>query len=260
MRRMIRAIPLLFLVINRMQKIFSTALIAGLIAGLFVFGVQSAKLTPLILEAETYEEADANRQENAEAAMNAAMPGMDHHMDHSHHHEEAAWEPANGFERNAWRLAADLGMGVGFALMLVGAFSLRREPMSMQRGVLWGLAGFAVFSLAPGFGLPPELPATMAADLMARQTWWVGTALATAAALYLLVYGQKNTAKMLGIAILMLPHVIGAPKPPLGGVVPTELNAAFAAASLATMAMFWVVLGAASGWLYGRKSFSAQVA
>ena len=231
-----------------MQKIFLTALVAGLIAGLFVFGVQSFKLTPLILEAEVYEEADAAKKEQAEAAMDAAMPGM-----HHSHHEEEAWEPTNGFERNAWRFVADLGVGVGFALMLVGAFSLKGDEMDTKRGVLWGLAGFAVFSLAPGFGLPPELPATMAADLDARQAWWIGTALATAASLYLITFKPSNAWKALGVAVLVLPQLIGAPKPPLGGVVPTELNAQFAAASLATMAMFWVVLGAVSGWFYSRK-------
>ena len=236
-----------------MQRIFLTAVIAGFVAGLFVFGVQTLKLTPLILQAEIYEEADAAKKEQAEAAMAAAMPDMDH----SHHHDEAAWEPANGFERNAWRFVADLGVGVGFALMLVGAFSLRGEPMNLQRGVLWGIAGFTVFSLAPGFGLPPELPATMAADLAERQVWWIGTALATAIGLYLIVFKPSHPMKALGTAILVLPHAIGAPHAPLGGVVPTELNAEFAAASLATMAMFWVVLGAVSGWLYGRQSAQA---
>jgi cobalt transporter subunit CbtA len=227
-----------------MQKIFITALVAGIIAGLFVFAIQTFKLTPLILEAEVYEEA---------AAQNETHDAATHETD-SHEHSEDAWKPANGFERNAYRLLADIGLGVGFALMLVGAFALRGEEMDMKRGVLWGLAGFAVFSLAPGFGLPPELPATMAADLSERQIWWVATALATAAGLASIIFGRNNAIKILGIALLAVPHIIGAPRPPLGGVVPTELNAEFAAASLATMAMFWVVLGAASGWLYGRQA------
>jgi len=231
-----------------MQRIFLTALIAGMVAGLFVFVIQTAKLTPLILAAEVYEDADAAKKEAAEAAMNGA---------HHHEQEEHEWEPANGFERNAWRAAADLGVGVGFALMLVGAFSLRGEKMDVKRGVLWGIAGFAVFSLAPGFGLPPELPATMAADLTARQVWWVGTALATATGLALIVFNRSNLFKTIGIAIMVAPHVIGAPHAPLGGVVPTELNAEFAAASLVTMALFWVVLGAVSGWLYGRQQATA---
>lgn len=232
-----------------MQKILLTALVAGLISGLFVFVIQSVKLTPLILEAEVYEEADATRKEAAEDASMASM-----NMEHHHHEDEEAWEPANGFERNAYRLLADIGVGVGFALLLIGAFTLRGEKMDAKRGVLWGLAAFAVFSLAPGFGLPPELPATMAAALDSRQIWWVATAVATAIGLSLITFKPANSMTAIGIVIMVLPHIIGAPKPPLGGVVPTELNAEFAAASLATMAMFWVVLGATSGWFYGRKN------
>lgn len=224
-----------------MQKILVTALVAGCLAGLFAFAVQSFKLTPLILAAEVYEEADAAKQE--------AAP----HAHHADAHGEEAWEPANGFERNAYRLLADLGVGVGFALLLVGAFALRGDPVDARRGVVWGLAGFAVFSLAPGLGLPPELPTTLAAALELRQLWWVCTAFATALGLYATVFGRSSALRLAGLAVMAAPHIIGAPNPPLGGIVPTELNAAFAAASLAVMAMFWVVLGAASGWLYNKN-------
>jgi len=226
-----------------MQKILLTVLVAGFIAGLTVFAIQSFKLTPLILAAETYEETStAQATEMSE---------------HEHHHDEEAWQPADGLERNAYRLLADVGMGIGFALMLVGAFSFRAETsknMDAKSGVLWGLAGFAVFSLAPSFGLPPELPTSMAAALGDRQIWWFETAIATAAALALIVFGRSNLLKAVGVFIMVLPHIIGAPEAPLGGAVPTELNAQFAAASIATMAIFWVVLGAVSGWFYGKKS------
>jgi cobalt transporter subunit CbtA len=223
-----------------MQKILITALIAGLFAGFISFGVQAFKLSPLILHAEVFED--------AAAAKEAAMPG------HDHDHGEDEWQPANGFERKAYRAVADLGVGVGYALVLIGAFSLRGDRMTAQRGLFWGLAGFAVFALAPGFGLPPELPGTLSADLTPRQLWWASTAAATALGLALMVFGRSNGYKALGLAALILPHVIGAPHPEtLGGPVPPELNAEFAAASLATAAIFWVVLGTVSGWLYGRK-------
>ncbi len=219
-----------------MQKIFSTALISGLMAGLFLFWLQSAKLVPLILQAETYETAELSSA----------------HANHEHHHEEDAWEPAEGFERNAYRLLVDAGLGVGFALILVGAFSLRNEPINANHGAIWGLAGFAVFSLAPGFGLPPELPTTLAAELTARQTWWIATVACTALGLWQVVFGRNRIQHIMGVALLALPHVIGAPKAPLGGMVPTELNAAFASSSLVVMALFWVVLGSLSGWLYAQ--------
>jgi cobalt transporter subunit CbtA len=227
-----------------MQKILLTALVAGVIAGLSTFALQTVKLTPLILQAEVYEEAAEKNEEEHSHAVNKA----------EHHHDAASWEPANGLERNAYRLLADIGMGVGFALMLVGAFSLREEKIDAKTGMLWGLAGFATFSLAPNFGLPPELPTTLAADLGDRQIWWIATALATAVGIYSIAFSKSNLLKILGVVVLALPHIIGAPHAPVGGIVPTELNAQFAASSLATMALFWIVLGATSGWFYGRKT------
>ena len=67
----------------------------------------------------------------------------------------------------------------------------------------WGLAGFAAFTLAPNLGLPPELPAMPAADLLARQAWWIGTVVATAAGLALIVFGRSPWFAVLGIALLL---------------------------------------------------------
>ncbi|MEZ5690398.1 MAG: CbtA family protein [Rickettsiales bacterium] len=224
-----------------MQKILITALVAGIVAGFLSFLVQSAKLNPLILQAETYEQ-------NAPAEQGA---GHEHNTN-SHEHDSEAWAPEDGFERDAYRLLTDIGMGVGFALIMVGFFVLRNDNMNMDKGILWGVAGFATFSLAPSFGLPPELPTTLAAELQARQIWWVATVLATAFGLYAMVFNKNSIVKIIAAAIIAIPHMIGAPQAPLGGIVPTELNAQFAAASIGSMALFWLALGAVSGWLYGK--------
>jgi cobalt transporter subunit CbtA len=115
------------------------------------------------------------------------------------------------------------------------------------------LAGFAAFALAPAFGLPPELPGSVAADLLSRQVWWVGTVAATALGFALLVFGARTWTPPLGIALLVAPHLIGAPHPAEGaGSVPPELAAAFAARSLVVNAVLWALLGLATGWLYAR--------
>jgi predicted cobalt transporter CbtA len=54
-----------------------------------------------------------------------------------------------------------------------------------------------------------------------------------------------------GVCVIVLPHVI-APSYPVGGAAPRELLVEFIIASLAATAVFWMVLGAASGWLYPR--------
>ena len=57
--------------------------------------------------------------------------------------------------------------------------------------------------------------------------------------------------KIAAVALLAVPHVIGAPQPHLlESLIPAELSAQFAVASLVTSAFFWMVLGTASGYFY----------
>ena len=57
--------------------------------------------------------------------------------------------------------------------------------------------------------------------------------------------------KFAAVALLAVPHVIGAPQPHLlESPIPAELSAQFAVTSLVTSAFFWMVLGAASGYFY----------
>lgn len=230
-----------------MRRIFLTALIAGTLAGLFAAGLQQLKLIPLIAAAEVYEAAGAQ---------------ADHHrqdiVTHAEHQHAAAaeWEPAPGIERAGYTLLADLLAGIGFALLLTGAVALARScgyAIDARYGLLWGTAGFTVFALAPAIGLPPELPGMSAADLAARQQWWLLTAAATGAGLGLLVFARPSAFRVLGIVLIAMPHLIGAPVAPQdGAAVPAELAAEFATASLATAAAFWLLLGSLSGWLYRR--------
>ena len=215
-----------------MRRVLVTALAAGFVAGLAFFAVQAWRLLPLIQTAETYE---------------AAPP----HHDHDATAAEPAWQPAAGFERLAYTAIADVVTGIGFALLLVGAFSLRGKPLDARRGLMWGIAGYLAFSFAPALILPPELPGSLSADLASRQAWWWGTAVATAAGLALIAFARMPWLKLAGVCVVVLPHVI-APSHPVGGAAPRESLVEFTIASLAATAVFWVVLGAASGWLYPR--------
>jgi cobalt transporter subunit CbtA len=112
------------------------------------------------------------------------------------------------------------------------------------QGLLWGLAGFLAFQLMPALGLEPELPGTPAADLNARQIWWVATAVCTVIGLWFTAYGTALWQRALGIVVLVAPHVWGAPElEGFGGVVPPELASSFAARSLAVGLVTWAVLG-----------------
>ncbi|WDY60316.1 CbtA family protein [Pseudomonas sp. PSKL.D1] len=225
-------------------RIARTAGFSGLLAALLLTLLQSFWVAPLILEAETFE---------------SAAPAAEHHSHGdeavaAHEHSPEAWAPEDGWQRVLSTTGGNLVVAVGFALILAALYSLR-EPGRVSTGALWGLAGFAVFCLAPTLGLPPELPGTAAADLGQRQSWWAGTAAATAAGLALLVFARHWLFKALGAVLLLIPHIIGAPQPDVHeSLAPEALETQFMIASWVTNAAFWVALGLLSAWLYRRAS------
>ncbi|MGJ7547044.1 CbtA family protein [Pseudomonas alloputida] len=226
------------------KRIARTAGFSGLLAALLLTLLQSFWVAPLILEAETYESAAPVAEQHSHGEEASA----------GHTHSEEAWSPEDGWQRILSTTGGNLVVAVGFALILAALYSLR-EPGRTSTGALWGLAGFAVFCLAPTLGLPPELPGTAAADLGQRQSWWVGTAAATALGLALLVFARHGLLKALGAVLLVVPHVIGAPQPEVHeSLAPEALEAQFKIASWLTNAAFWVALGLLSAWLYRRSS------
>lgn len=232
------------------KRIAQTAGFAGLIAALVLTVAQLLWVSPLILKAETYEKAEpaaALVEENHEHAHEHAAGAVA-----AHEHDAQAWEPEDGWQRILSTTGGNLVVAVGFALMLAGLFTLR-APGKTSEGLLWGLAGFAVFTLAPSLGLPPEVPGTAAADLTLRQTWWVGTAAASAGGLALLVFGRNWALRGIGIALLVVPHVIGAPQPEVhSSLAPESIAHEFIVASLITNAVFWAALGLGAAWLFRR--------
>ncbi|MEX5508939.1 CbtA family protein [Pseudomonas paralactis] len=225
------------------KRIAQTAGFTGLLAALLLTLLQSLWVSPLILQAETYEKAPVATEVAHEHGAGAA----------AHSHDAEAWEPEDGWQRVLSTTGGNLVVAVGFALMLAGLYTLR-APTRTAQGLLWGLAGYATFVLAPTLGLPPELPGTAAADLTLRQTWWIGTAASTAAGIALIVLGRNGLLKVLGVAILAVPHVIGAPQPQVHSMLaPEALEAQFKIASQLTNVVFWLALGLISAWLFRRN-------
>ncbi|WP_349975608.1 CbtA family protein [Pseudomonas sp. WHRI 8519] len=231
------------------KRIARTAGFSGLLAALLLTLLQSFWVAPLILEAETYESAAPAAEHHHDSQ---ATAGHEHAA--AHEHSAEAWSPEDGWQRILSTTGGNLVVAVGFALILAALYSLR-EPNRVTTGALWGLAGFAVFCLAPTLGLPPELPGTAAADLGQRQSWWIGTAAATALGLALLVFPRHWLLKACGAVLLVVPHVIGAPQPDVHqSLAPEALETQFKIASWVTNAAFWLALGLLSAWLYRRSS------
>ena len=225
------------------KRIAQTAGFTGLLAALLLTLLQSFWVSPLILQAETFEKSEPVAHVHEHAAGTAA-----------HSHDGEAWEPEDGWQRVVSTTGGNLVVAVGFALMLAGLYTLR-APTKTSQGLLWGLAGYATFVLAPTLGLPPELPGTAAADLASRQIWWIGTAASTAVGLALIAFSRHWLMKLLGVAILAVPHVIGAPQPQVHSMLaPEALETQFKIASQLTNVAFWLALGLISAWLFRRKS------
>lgn len=236
------------------RNLFAAALFAALAAGLLTAAIQHFRVTPLILHAETFE--GEGGHSHAAEAVTADHEHAAGAAEHSHDDAAAStaaepeeWAPQDGFERTAYTTLATVLAAAGFALV-IGAISMFANiPITFANGLLWGAAGFVTFSLAPAYGLAPELPGMPAADLFARQLWWTGTAIATGAAFVLLAKTRASWAIAVAVALIAAPHIIGAPMAPdEPSAVPAHLATEFAAITLGTSAVFWAVLGT----LFGR--------
>ena len=231
------------------RRIVFSAVLAGVVAGVLLTGIQQLQVAPIIAKAETYETAGSEGEAAGSTGAAAGSEGETHaHADgdgHEHDgHEHDGWSPADGFERTFWTGVANVGMAVGFALLLGAAFSLR-ENVGWRQGILWGLGGYAAFFALPALGLAPELPGTEAAALESRQGWWLVAATLSAIGVALIGLTRGWRWKAAAVVLIAVPHLIGAPHPETyHSLAPAELVRMFIVATAIANAVFWVVLGA----------------
>lgn len=228
------------------QRIFFAALLAGLAAGLAYAALQQWKVAPLIAQAEVFEAAAAAAHDHDHATADGAAVAP-------HSHDTDAWAPADGPQRTAYTVLADLLLGIGYALLLGAVSLLGGIGITARNGILFGLAGFVCVQLAPALGLPPELPGMAAADVGARQIWWLATALATGAGIFVLAKFRNWTAVGACAALMLVPQIIGAPVAPASADgLPAQLATTFAASSLVAAALFWLTVGPLLGYFNER--------
>lgn len=235
------------------RNLFAAALIAALAAGLLTAAIQHFRVTPIILHAESFE--GEGGHSHGEAAVVAAHEHPEGTPEHSHDvvtttAAEPEWAPQDGFERTAYTTLATVLAAAGFALVIGAVSMFSGIPITSANGFLWGMAGFITFTLAPAYGLAPELPGMPAAEVFPRQIWWAGTAFATGAAILLLTRTRASWAFAVAMALVVAPHIIGAPAAPdEPSAVPAHLATEFAAVTLGTALVFWLVLGTVFGKL-----------
>jgi cobalt transporter subunit CbtA len=214
-------------------KLLLGGLLGGLAGGILVSAIQAVTVTPLILEAERYEQ--------VETAVASLILVHDH---------AAATAEGLTLDRLLLTASATVAVATGYVLVLLAILWVRGGTIDARRMATWAVAGFLVTGLAPALGLAPELPGSGAADLGERQLWWALTAAATAAGLAAIVFGRGLAWVLGGAALIALPHIVGAPHPEeLVSAVPAEVAAHFAATSLVIHALTWVVPAALAGYL-----------
>jgi cobalt transporter subunit CbtA len=225
------------------KNLVTSAVFAGVAAGILAAALQFWFVTPLLMEGELYESG---------AKVHFAVDGSPQ----SDVGAPPIWEEPG---RNLLTIGFNMITFTAFALLMVAGFALSQRAgftLSARTGLIWGLAGFISFQLAPAFGLPPVLPGSIGPEVELRQIWWIGTVLATALGLTLIAFGPLF-AGVIGGALILLPHLIGAPQlDTYFGVAAPELVARFVTASLCTSAIAWCALGliAAHFWTRAQEA------
>lgn len=222
------------------SKLLTSALIAGAVAGLIAALLQLYFLQPVLLHAELFEEGTLLHFGPAPMSeMVVDLPGFDP-------------------QRDLLSVAFSMLIYAGFGLMMVAGFSFaegRGAVINARTGLIWGVCGFIAMHMAPGFSFPPEVPGVAAADITARQIWWVLTVATAAIAMALIAWGTGPVAWLAAIVLLLAPQVIGAPQPEImTGPAPTELGSLYTARALAVNLMGWCFLGVLAGHFWSTSS------
>lgn len=222
------------------QKLLTSAVFAGVAAGLIAALLQFVFVIPALLEGELFE------------------TGARIHFGADGSPESDRGAPGLGGEwgRHLMTVGFNIVTYVGFGFLLLAAMAFAElrglTQITARQGLIWGLAGFIAIQLAPAIGLPPELPGTPAAEIGPRQAWWLGTLVASTLGLWIIAFG-KGFISVGGVVLLLIPQLIGAPHlEAYYGVSPPELSAEFATLSLGTAAAGWATLGFLCAWFWTR--------
>lgn len=232
-------------------RVLSTGLLAGFLAGVAIAALQNFTTTPLILAAEVFENAEKTAAAvSSDEARVILVHSKEEHGAAAGEAEE--WAPGDGAERIFYTSTATVATAIGFAFLLLAGMLVSGDAIDERQAIAWAAAAFVATGLAPAAGLSPELPGMPAADLVSRQAWWFLTATLTALSIWLFLRSEQPVLKLLAVALLLAPHILGAPH--LNEVeaskVPPDLSARFAAMSLAIQAALWIATGFAVGMLW----------
>ena len=128
--------------------------------------------------------------------------------EHDHAAHADGWKPADGLPRFFYPSIATIATAVGMSFLLLAGMIFAGDPIDERRSLAWAIAGFVATGLAPAAGLAPELPGSDAGELIARQAWWIATAVVTALALWAFLRTESWVARLGAVVLLLAPHSI----------------------------------------------------
>ena len=246
------------------NRLIWASLAVALLVGVVQTGVQYLQTVPIILAAEVFED------QKIEVPAEAAAPADDAHAGHAGHAMAEAeapeeWAPQDGLERASWTAVANVLHAFSMALLVFAVMgvaqwrgtALRALPLALVTAA----AGWLTFHLWPSLGLHAEIPGMDAARLGSRQGWWVLAAGSAALACAVAAWARSPLRWVAAIALLALPHVVGAPhiaSDPLAGfsgdaqATLRDLGHQFVWATTWLSLSFWLCMGLAGGLAYRR--------
>lgn len=223
------------------KEITVRALIIGLIVGVSSGILTLTFITPLILEAELYEE----------AGVNGNLAGHS-----SSHPPSQRTTPKSQWQRNLITVAGSVFLAVCYSLVLSTIYPFFPLSNCWIRGLFLGFTGFFFLNFIPNLGLPANPPGIeYVADVVVRQRWWFfllaceSTALASS---FFLLKGfqKKHLSKnvlfvglLLSSGLILIPFLIGAPNTMGQSLVPKHIIIRFRQFSTILNLATWVFLG-----------------
>ncbi|GAC1532092.1 MAG: CbtA family protein [Ramlibacter sp.] len=240
-------------------RLIWSALVAALIVGSVQFGIEQWRAVPILRAAEVFE---SHKVESAEP-------------EHAHGDPGLAVDDEVPF-RAAWTWIANVLHGFSMALLMfavMGWWVWRRGGAVAPSRLALTVAAAGLLSLDvwPTLGLPADLPGMDAADLGARQVWWLLAAASAALACALLagIATRRLPSRwrwLAALLLLALPFIIGAPQllaEPLAGFDAQAraqlqtLHREFIWTTRGLSLSFWIGLGCVGGWVFDRWIKSA---
>ena len=203
-----------------------------MIGGSSLTFIQSIKIIPLILQAEKYEGGNINIYDKSNEIKKIINKDT----------EEEHWKPENGFERLFYTVIANIFLSIGLSFILCAVY-LFLDDLRVEKGIFVGIVGYISFFVLPSLGLEPEIPGTLAAPLHDRQIWWIFTVIVSSVGFIIIFFNKNTFYKLLGVILILIPHIIGAPIPlQEGGTASQKMLYEFINAAYIANGLFWIIL------------------